>query len=140
MAIAIPVQIQWLGRLDKYGELAAGSVAPNTVLIAAFQVPATPGASGQNQGNIIAITDFAGSADAGSVNTRIYIQKSSDGNTWTTVARISLASSGNYHRTYRKPIYIANGQFCRVTCQQDTAGGVSAELKGETAQSDVVDI
>jgi len=137
--IGAPVQIQWLGRLDKYGESTNGSIT-QVVLIAAFQVVAIPDASSQNQGNLIKITDFAACVDSGGVNSRFYIQKSTDGNNWTTIARITLPVAGNYHRTYSKPKFVTAGQYCRVIMKQGTAAGASVELTGETAQSDVVDI
>ncbi len=138
--IAIPGQVQWLGRLDKYGESAGGSIVASTVIIPVFAVASLGDANQQNQGNLIKITDFAASCDAGGLNTKVYLQKSNNGTTWTTVARISLPVAGNYHRSYSKPIYVAMGQSCRVVFVQDTAAGVSVELKGETAQSDVVDV
>jgi hypothetical protein len=142
--IGVPPQINWLGRLDKYAENVSGSLTNPTVLIAQFQVPTIPDAGGQNQGNVIRITDFAATCDGGGINSRFFIQKAANNagvpGSWITAARIVLPAGGNYHRTYARGIFVANAQWCRVVFYQDTVAYVSAEIKGETAQSDLVDV
>jgi len=140
MAIAIPAGISWPGRLDKLGSSATGSTSADTVLISSFQAADITDPSAQNQGNVIAITDFAAGTAVGSSGTVISLQKSTDNSTWTTIAQILLEGSANYHRSYTTPIYVARAQYCRVVYQQTVAGRIYAEIKGRTALNDLVDL
>jgi hypothetical protein len=130
------VQFSPVGRLEKFGEVAGNT--NETDIIAAFQIPSATSTTARNRARI---REFKVTAEKGASNSRFKIYKSNDGVAWTAVARLVIPDGGDKLESMTVPIIIPPGQYCKVTGRQATASGnMSAELRGETENTDITDV
>ena len=118
------------GDLQKFGAH-PGSAVP-VVIIGPTPVPA---------GEEAVIADFGGTAASGTANTVLELQKSFDGFVFNVVplSRLEMPTPGTFLKTWDSPPKVPGGSQFRVIAVQGTPGPMSAELMGQTSQSDIVD-
>lgn len=121
------------GRFQAFGASAAGSVTKTTLLsghIASVM---------QGNGNYVSVEKFKATVAKSGSNSVFQLELSSDGSSYTEVARLELPDYG----IISDPdcgIFIPSGYYYRVSVTQSTAARCSASLIGRTAISDTVDI
>jgi hypothetical protein len=126
------------GRFQRFGASATGSVAKTTLLsgtIAAVSSNAGP----TNQGNTGYVDKFKVTVGKSGSNSLFQLELSTDGTSFTEVARIEVPDYG----IVSDPdlgLFIPAGYTYRVSVTQSTAARCSASLIGRAAQADIVDI
>lgn len=137
MAILCPPNAPLVGRLQKFGTSANGSVTKVTLL--SGQISSVSDGNQATRGNFAKVNTFKVTVAKGGSSSLFQIELSTDGSSYTEVARIEVPDAG----IMSDPdcgVFIPAGYHYRVSLTQSTAARASASLLGSTATSDITDV
>lgn len=122
------------GRFQRFGSSSTGS-ATKTALIGPSQIPSVT----QGNGNYAIVDKFKVTVAKSGSNSLFQLELSSDGITYSEVARLEVPDYGIIGDPDVQ-IYIPAGYYYKVSVTQSTAARCSASLIGRTVISDITDV